>query len=178
MVGGRGANGSSRHVCTDWTFARAASMLGVWERRSSNALLKDLARRRLRSSSSLTRVPVLRRSSAGRTMRGCDGGSVGMLCCMLRRASLTAPRTALATPQDSVRRWMPSETSWNMVSRPLAPFFEGGLTGEVASLRSFQSPHCCALLLPWPGSLELFGGLPEYFEIIKLPLSVVGFCSR
>ena len=164
------------------------------DRRSFNDWLKDFASSRLRPSKSSTRMRRLAAVSDSwlhdafileppsyLAMRGLASDCI---VCIFLLASVTAPRTALATPQVSVRRWMPSETSWNIVSRPLALFLPGDLAGELPSLESLQSPRNCGLLPEegfkpvWLGRLENSGGLPEYFEMMNLPLSAVGFCSK
>lgn len=125
------------------------------DRRSFNDWLKDFASSRLRSSKSSTRMRRLAAVSDSwlhdafvlllneeppsyLVMRGLASDC---MVCIFLLASVTAPRTALATPQVSVRRWMPSETSWNIVSRPLALFLLGDLAGELPSLESLQLPR-------------------------------------
>lgn len=132
-----------------------AFMFIMCERKSFNAWLKDFASKRLRSSSSPTLVRISVTVSDSSVHEASLALSEGLLSylmrgkasectvCMFFLASVTAPRTAFATPQDSDRRWIPSETSWNIVSSPLELFLAGDRAGEIPSL---ESPGRCTLL--------------------------------
>mgnify|MGYP001493479809 CR=1 FL=1 len=98
----------------------------------------------------------------------------GSAAAMLRRASLTALRTARATFQFSVRRCRPSDTSWKSASRPLC--------GIEWPDKGFSSLRLRDPLRDWsprlgdpPGN---FGGCPVYLAIRNAPRAGFGCCSR